>query len=115
MPLSPPRPCPKHPKVLLSKGDTCPHCPKFNWKKDSVRGNRHQRGYGKAWETTRAIILKRDKYLCQPCKRNGHIVAAKQVDHKIPKAQGGTDNHENLQSICISCHANKTAKESKQV
>jgi 5-methylcytosine-specific restriction protein A len=33
------------------------------------------------------------------------------VDHIKPKANGGTDDETNLQSICEACHKEKTRKE----
>ena len=111
MPVSPPRPSPKHPTVLLGRGATCPQCPKHNWVSDKMRGNRHQRGYGKQWDKLRLVILRRDNYLCQHCKSNGHMVAAKDVDHIIPKSQGGTDSTNNLMSLCSECHKHKSSKE----
>jgi 5-methylcytosine-specific restriction endonuclease McrA len=36
------------------------------------------------------------------------------VDHITPKAQGGTDDLSNLQSICDPCHAEKTAREAAE-
>lgn len=36
---------------------------------------------------------------------------AVEVDHKIPKRQGGSDDESNTQSICRSCHARKTKRE----
>ena len=87
--------------------------PVNGWKPDSVRGSRHQRGYGTAWERTRARILRRDGGLCQPCQSDGHVTGATEVDHIVPKAQGGGDNDENLQAICIECHSAKTARESR--
>ena len=74
--------------------------------------SRHERGYGYAWEKLRKSILLRDSYLCQPCLRRGIPEPAKQVDHIVPKSQGGTDDHENLQSICEPCHKEKTLIES---
>ena len=38
-------------------------------------------------------------------------VDADQVDHIIPVARGGTDDSDNLQAVCRSCHASKTASE----
>lgn len=83
------------------------------WKPDAIRGNRHQRGYGTAWEKQRARILERDEYLCQPGLTNGEVHVAQQVDHRIPKAAGGSDADENLQAICNACHCEKTARESR--
>lgn len=74
--------------------------------------SRHERGYGNAWDKTRLRILERDNYICQPCLRDkGIIHPANQVDHRIPKAKGGTDDDENLQSINDQCHKIKTAIE----
>lgn len=85
------------------------------WKPDSLRGNRHQRGYGTAWEKQRKRILDRDNGLCQPCMRStGRVTMATEVDHVIPKARGGSDADANLQAICNPCHKAKTAKEASE-
>ena len=84
------------------------------------RGTRHERGYGAKWDKLRLQILKRDSYLCQECLRNGRLspLAVKPSDHAVdhikPKAQGGTDNPDNLESLCTACHDAKTALEAKQ-
>lgn len=59
--------------------------------------SRHARGYGSAWEKLRLIVLQRDCYLCQPCRRSSHLKPAREVDHIKPKAQGGTDALDNLE------------------
>ena len=71
-------------------------------------GNRHQQGYGTAWDKLRLTILERDKHLCQMCKAKGRVTAGNQCDHKIPKAKGGTDDPSNLWILCSSCHDRKT-------
>jgi len=81
---------------------------------DERRGTRQERGYGREWEETRKRILKRDKGLCQPCLRNGRPRPAKQVDHRIPKFEGGADDDDNLQAICVECHKAKTAEEARR-
>ncbi|AGT09974.1 HNH nuclease [Paracoccus aminophilus JCM 7686] len=74
-------------------------------------GNRHERGYGAAWDRLRIAILERDKRLCVLCIRSGRPVVAHSVDHIVPKSKGGTDDLDNLQSLCRPCHAAKTARE----
>lgn len=67
-----------------------------------------QRGYGYRWQKLRAQVLKRDKHLCIPCKKQGKLTLAKEVDHIVEKANGGTDEMSNLQAICTPCHKDKT-------
>lgn len=62
--------------------------------------SRHERGYGGAWDKLRLRILERDGYLCQMCKAEGRVNEAKVVDHRTPKAKGGTDDMANLWSLC---------------
>lgn len=84
------------------------------WKPDRQRGSRHERGYGTDWDRLRVLILKRDRYLCQcdECKRTGRVLPATEVDHVIPKAEGGSNDPINLSAINVDCHKRKTAKES---
>lgn len=81
---------------------------------DRARGSRHERGYGTAWEKTRKVIFARDCGLCQPCRRTGILHEANEVDHIVPKYEGGTDDHANLQAINAECHAAKTAAEAQR-
>ena len=78
------------------------------WKHES---SRHERGYDSKWVKLRLRILRRDDGLCTPCRIKGRDTAATQVDHIIPKSQDGTDDWDNLQSICDACHKDKTAQE----
>ena len=78
------------------------------WKRDSSG----KRGYGHAWVKLRERVMRRDRYLCQPCEAKGYVTLANAVDHILPKSQGGTDDMENLQAICNECHEEKTIAES---
>ncbi|MNX41022.1 HNH endonuclease [compost metagenome] len=86
----------------------------IGWKRAHQRGNRHQRGYGTEWDRLQLLILKRDRYLCQceECQRTRRLLPATEVDHRVPKAEGGTDDSDNLSAINADCHRRKTAKES---
>lgn len=70
-----------------------------------------ERGYGNDWRKLRQEILLRDKGLCQECRRRGRLTKATHVDHIKPKADGGTDDPVNLQSLCKTCHEVKTIRE----
>lgn len=74
-------------------------------------GSRHERGYGYQWTKRREQVMQRDRYLCQPCERQGRVTPAKQVDHITPKAKDGSDDFDNLQAICDACHTAKTKAE----
>lgn len=80
------------------------------WAATSTEGTT-ARGYGWAWQQIRERILDRDCGLCQPCKAAGRITMARAVDHKVSKANGGSDDDSNLQAICDPCHKAKTAAE----
>lgn len=73
------------------------------------RTSRHARGYGTAWDKLRKAKLT-DQPLCEYCLPS-RITAATEVDHKTPKAKGGTDDWDNLASTCHTCHVDKTTRE----
>ena len=54
----------------------------------------------------RAQVMRRDNRTCQRCGN-----PATDVDHKRNRAEGGTDDLDNLEAICPSCHDMKTAAE----
>lgn len=78
---------------------------------DKHRGSRHERGYGNQWVQARERVMRRDGGLCQPCKAEGILHAGTEVDHIVPKAEGGTDDDANLQTICKARHRAKTQAE----
>lgn len=82
------------------------------WKGE--RGTSTERGYGAAWRKIRDAVMRRDHWLCQPCQRKSKVTAATEVDHILPKSQGGTDEGDNLQAICSACHKAKTQAEAAE-
>lgn len=93
---------------------------------DSRRGSSTQRGYGYKWQQARAGYL-RSHPLCMDHQKVGELVQATVVDHKIPhkldeamssgdaeriaKAKALFWDSENWQSLCKTCHDEKTARE----
>ncbi len=64
----------------------------------------HAEGYISG--TIRYEVLKRAKYRCELCGISAHIKAL-EVDHIIPRNNGGSDDISNLQALCYSCNAMK--------
>jgi 5-methylcytosine-specific restriction protein A len=96
-------------------GSRCGKHPKRAGFLDERRGSRHERGYGTAWDKLRKVILARDAGICQHCLRTtGELHAGTEVDHIVPKFEGGTDDESNLQTICREAHRAKTAEEAKR-
>src|SRR5690554_3792717 len=61
------------------------------------------------WPTLVNQVLTRDNHTCYigGCK-------ASEVDHVIPRSEGGTDNPSNLRAICNYHHRRKTAQEANR-
>lgn len=118
MPVSAPKPC-RHIGCAKLVRDGSGYCDAHKRAKpgsfaDKSRGSSQERGYGWQWQKLRERIMRRDCGLCQPCQEAGRITAATHVDHKTPKARGGTDDEENLQAICVKCHKAKTDREKNE-
>lgn len=56
-------------------------------------------------------VLKRDHYTCQRCGRRGSDAGVElEVDHKVPRARGGTNDMTNLWTLCKRCNRHKSAR-----
>jgi len=116
MPVKPGSWCTKC-RTVHSNGD-CPHRKPFDRKRKQAKTS--GRG-GRTWSKKREIIFNRDRFLCQIHLEKGELVSVELhgpnhgvCDHKIPKSQGGTDDDDNLQTICQHCDKIKTSEESQQ-
>ena len=71
-----------------------------------------RRGYDRRWRKVRRLALARDNHLCQDHARRGVLVEGNEVDHVVPVSRGGSRfDLGNLETLCGSCHARKTARE----
>ena len=88
---------------------------------EKVRHWGYQQGFNYSYSSRRIAILHRDNYTCQCCgKRNCRL----EVHHIKFKCNGGTDDEENLITLCEDCHKgvhagtvvlNKKPKKSKNL
>mgnify|MGYP000694615216 CR=1 FL=1 len=99
------------PRLACLSTDIAAPLPAALRRADPARAGTTARGYGWQWQQLRLTILRRDLYQCQACKLAGRITPARDVDHVINKAAGGTDDPGNLQALCKPCHDEKTERE----
>lgn len=67
-----------------------------------------ERGYDYRWQKLRLLVLSRDHYLCRECGKP--IGVGGDVHHKIELSKGGTNDLDNLISLCHVCHSRVTAR-----
>lgn len=91
--------CPEHKRVVKQEVE-------------SRRESSTKRGYGYAWQKARAGYLRSHPF-CVEHEQSGQLVQATVVDHKVPHRgdQALFWDHDNWQSLCKTCHDEKTARE----
>lgn len=79
------------------------------------RGTARERGYGAAWDRL-SRRWRAAHPLCCTCAERGVTTAAELVDHIVPTDVDSTRimDETNLQSLCRSCHAAKTAEDERR-
>ena len=85
MPKKPKKPC------------AYPNCPKLT---DGLYCKR----YGSAWQKVRARYVKLHPF-CEECFAQGILRRVEHVHHIKPLDEGGTNDFDNLKSLCHSCHS----------
>jgi 5-methylcytosine-specific restriction endonuclease McrA len=121
----PKRPCPKCHRIWDGKRCACGHAKTHGWGNDRRRGNRHQRGYDKAWEVARAECIRRKSLeaamagvamvpICEEC---GEAIEGEvHVDHREPFS-GPSDpkrlDQANLRCLHPRCHMRKTGRQAR--
>lgn len=82
------------------------------WTKHKDRINEYRREHRKKQprkmgkRRLRFEIFKRDEFTCQYCGRKAPEVQL-EIDHIIPKSQGGKDTKDNLITACSDCNQGK--------
>lgn len=87
--------------LVLETGTFDPHLMKDNSLHYRKWG--YQKGANYGFENTKAKVLNRDSYTCQHCK--GKSKDSKlEVHHIIFRSNGGSDEEDNLITLCHTCH-----------
>lgn len=66
------------------------------------------------WYTIRRRILERDDHICQ-LKAYGCEGDALEVHHRVEQSEGGTDDDDNLISLCAPCHSRLTIEHNRKL
>ena len=69
--------------------------------------NKHKKKSRYISKSIRVSVLHRDNYKCVFCGRNSAKVEL-QIDHIIPFSKGGSNEIDNLQTLCINCNQGKS-------
>jgi len=76
---------------------------------DALLNNEENMRMRKAFSyKTRYEILTRDKYICVKCGKSASDGIRLEIDHKIPFSNGGSDDWDNLQTLCNICNSGKS-------
>ena len=67
--------------------------------------------YKGGWQATAKRVLERDGYECQLRYPDICTGRAREVDHIVQPAAGGTDDLENLRAVCTPCHRRRTGRQ----
>lgn len=109
MPFAPLKPCPAqgcrnliHRSARWCERHTMERMAEY----EATRPSPKERGYTGVWRQIRARILDRDP-VCKACG----LSDSTDVDHIVPRREGGTEDDSNLQGLCHPCHSRKTAIE----
>jgi len=92
---------------LFNKGYTAEYINQFmGYSRKDIRGYK-TRIAGYIRPKLRLEVLKRDNFVCVYCGNNKQL----EVDHIIPRTNGGKTIFENLQTLCLLCNRAKGNKE----
>ncbi len=88
-------------KIIIETATFDPHA----LKNPSILKNRwlYQKGINYGFANTKAYVLDRDKYTCHNCKGKSKDRRL-EVHHIVFRKDGGSDEQENLITLCKTCH-----------
>lgn len=89
-------------QIVLEVSQFDPHLMKNpNLKFKKIKSWGYQRGFNYGFSSRKEAVLNRDSYTCQICgAKNTRL----EVHHIVYRSKGGTDDEDNLITLCESCH-----------
>src|SRR6266436_449647 len=82
----------------------------WNWK-GGITPEYIRKKNSKEWKKIRETVYLRDKEICKKCGRKcnrlNRDLGKIQCDHIISRKDGGLDEMNNLQTLCLKCHMDK--------
>ena len=98
-----------------SRCDDCTRAVRKGWDRGSVLNRqRRMRGAGGGAQRLRRKVNTQGGSSCTGCG-TWHPAHSIRIDHVVPVGQGGTDEGDNVQPLCLGCHRAKTrGEQSKQ-
>jgi len=79
---------------------------RLSWEKEQRRIEREQqpkKPKHRIKDSVRELVLKRDKHRCTKCKSRADL----HIHHVVHRSKGGTDDLNNLVTLCDICHADE--------
>ena len=91
-------------KLVLETGTFDPHLMKNPMlANEKIKHWGYQKGVNYGFENTKAMVLNRDEYKCHICKTKKKNVKL-EVHHIVFRSNGGSDEVDNLITLCHDCH-----------
>lgn len=112
MPKKPKRSCSYPDCPSLTDGRYCEKHEKLTNKQYEHYGRKYRKNerYGTTWRKVRDLYIKAHHF-CEECFcKHGILKPAEHVHHIKPLEKGGTNEADNLMSLCKSCHSKLHAK-----
>lgn len=89
-------------KIVLEVSQFDPHLMKNpNLKFKKIKNWGYQRGFNYGFSSRKEAVMNRDSYTCQICGAK-HIRL--EVHHIVYRSKGGTNDEDNLITLCETCH-----------
>lgn len=92
---------------LTKAASRCRTCNRVKRQPRDLRNIAARGGSGWIWQRTKREVLERDGQRCVACGATG---VRFEVDHIVPLANGGSNELQNLRTLCVPCHRKRQGR-----